>query len=540
MEDLSFDPIESGNLPEMVNSTVKRQLKNIMKSYTGWFDPLCELIQNAIDAVEKRNQKAKDYTPTIWVKIDLKENMISVTDNGVGFTKEQFKTFLAPNVSFKTNKDRGNKGVGATYLAYGFNYLQIGTKSDDFSFLGNIKNGREWVDDETGTIIRPKVQPDAKVLHDAFDQIDIGSTFSLKLIGDNIRPKNLNWMGASNVDQWEAILRIKTALGGIYFTRPAILSKCKLTVIDDKGTKTEKEVTDCNYIYPHSVISSCRDLKDLKKVQQGLIDAGKDPSKLPDKYSKLNGLYSNWDYQDIISEKGELKSEFTETERTLAGKYKLNIYGFFCYSTDIWDKYNDDTLKLRKKGRILHGGIQLATNYMPQGDLIIIPLTSDIGYQNTTHLVIHMTDADPDLGRKGFQPELQALAQRIGVVIVNKFKLWKRLLKKDTGAPPNIAEARNLHDWIVEQEEHEKKHPLLIKRKDVFLPTTEPSITSTPSCEQDVISLFNQLLAGGVIRGIRLMATSQNQQYDGVFRFCLKQPFENHIYNKINNPLGID
>jgi hypothetical protein len=540
MEDMSFDPIESGNMPEIVNTTVKRQIRNILKSYTGWFDPLCELIQNAIDSVEARKLKNPQYIPTIWIKIDLRENMISVTDNGIGFEKEQFRTFLAPNVSFKTQKDRGNKGVGSTYLAYGFNHLQIGTKTADFSFLGSIKNGREWVQDESGIKIRPKVQPDEKVLHDAFGTIDRGSTFTLVLVGDFIRPKDLTWIGATNVDQWEAILRIKTALGGIYFTRPCVLNKCYLTVIDENGAKTDKEIVDCNYIYPHTVVNVCRELKEIKTTQQELIDKGKDPAKLPDRFYKLNGLYGYWNYNDIISEKGELKGELSEIERSLAEKYKVYIYGFFCYSTDIWDKYNDDVLKLRKKGRILHGGIQLATNYMPQGELIMIPLTANIGYQNVSHIVVHFSDADPDLGRKGFQPELQNLAQRIGVIIVNKFKLWRKLLQTDTGAPPNIIETRSLHDWIVEQEEHEKTHPLLILRKDVFLPTTEPSITSTPSCEQDVISLFNQLLAGGVIRGIKLMATSQNQQYDGVFRFCLKKPFENHIYNKETNPLGIE
>ncbi len=117
---------------------------------------------------------------------------------------------------------------------------------------------------------------------------------------------------------------------------------------------------------------------------------------------------------------------------------------------------------------------------------------------------------------------------------------WRTSLKKETGAPPDIAGAREIHDWINEQEVHEKNYPLVITRQDVFLPIKEPSITSMPLNEQDVIALFNQLLAGGVIRGVKVMATSQHQQYDGIYRFYLKEPLENHIFNKMNNPLGID
>ena len=260
---------------------------------------------------------------------------------------------------------------------------------------------------------------------------------------------------------------------------------------------------------------------------------------MPDSFYRLNGLYNYWSYEDIISDSSEFKGEWSEQEKVLAKKHKLSFYGFFGCSTDIWDKYNDDIVGLRKRGRILKGGIQLATNCMPQGELAIIPLTQNIGYQNVTHVVVHFEEAEPDLGRKGFQPELKELAEHLGIAIVNKFMNWRKLLKKETGAPPDIVGAKNIHDWIKEQEEHEKECPLIITRKDVFLPTKEPSITSEPTSEQDVIALFNQLLAGGVIRGIRLMATSAHQQYDGIYRFRLTKPLDNHIYDKDTNPLGV-
>jgi len=532
-----WDPLATSLTSEVVQTTIKRQIKNILKSYTGWFDPIAELLQNALDAVDARKiKKEKDFKPKIWIKIDLKEDIICVTDNGIGFSADEFKNFLAPNVSFKKEDNRGNKGVGATYLAYGFNFLQIGTKSKDFQFFGTITGGREWVEDESGTKIRPKIVQDKAALHDIFQQIDRGSSFCLKLVGDYIRPKNFSWVNASTADQWEIILRAKTPLGGIYFNKSYESPSCTLLVIDDKGNKTEKVISDCEYLYPHKVISSCMELDNIRNIQQELINKGKDGSKLPDSCYKLNGLFNYWNHTDLGSREF---TGFSDEEKLLAAKHQVSFYGFFGYSTDIWDTYNDDVAKLRKGARILKGGLQIATNYMPQGDLQQIRLTKNIGLQNVTHVVVHFEGADPDLGRKGFQPELEALAHHIATSIVRAFTEWRKLLKKETGAPPDITAQKAVHDWIKEQEEHEKNYPLIITRKDVFLPTMEPALTSNPLNEQDVVSLFNQLLAGGVVRGIKILSTSSHQTYDGICKFFIKDPLEHYVFNKETNPLGL-
>jgi light-regulated signal transduction histidine kinase (bacteriophytochrome) len=125
----SFDPLKvklNANSEAQVNA-LRREIENILKSYVGWYDPFCEVIQNAIDSVEKRSQFSENYHPSIWIIIDIKNNQLVVTDNGVGLTQQQFEQFLAPYFSFKSGDTRGRKGAGATYLAYGFNYIQVCT-----------------------------------------------------------------------------------------------------------------------------------------------------------------------------------------------------------------------------------------------------------------------------------------------------------------------------------------------------------------------------------------------------------------------------
>jgi len=539
MNNSSWDPLSVGTSAEaeILSSAKKREIKNILKSYVGMYDSFSELIQNAMDAVDKRaNINEADYQRKIWLTIDLSENSFSITDNGIGFNENEFQLFLAPNISFKDGGDtRGNKGVGSTYIGYGFDYLQFGTKANGYEFLGSLEDGRNWVEDSKGIVTRPKVT--ASESDDiAFSEIDRGSTFKIKFGGNYTRPKDLSWYSASKPEQWLYLLLIKTPLGSIgYIDNPKPDIKFNLKVISKNGAT--KEITDqsAKYIFPHLKIKASVNLKDVLAIQVKLTEAGKDASIIPAKYTKSNGIYEYFSSEELL--------RLRPTDRDFKGlvtKYKIEAYGYFTYSTSVWDQFNDKLANLRKGYRVLKGGLQLANNNMPQGDLITIPLTSNIGYQNQCHIIVHYNNADPDLGRKGFQPELKDIAEKASVAIVNRFKKWKRLLKADSGVKPDITKEKELHEWIKEQEKHERLNPLILANKNFFAPINEISITSEPQSEQDVIVLFNQLIAGGVIRGINLLATSQVKQYDGVYKYIVKEPFENHEYDKLNNPLGVE
>src|SRR5690606_5886886 len=102
----------------------------------------------------------------------------------------------------------------------------------------------------------------------------------------------------------------------------------------------------------------------------------------------------------------------------------------------------------------------------------------------------------------------------ISVAILNRLKQWRHQLRNDTGAKPQITTQIKLHSWIKEQEKHEERFPINLTNRNFFMPINEISITSIPISEQDVIVLFNQLIAGGVIRGLKLLSTSQYATYD--------------------------
>ncbi|MBV7331810.1 hypothetical protein KFU94_26990 [Chloroflexi bacterium TSY] len=116
----------------------------------------------------------------------------------------------------------------------------------------------------------------------------------------------------------------------------------------------------------------------------------------------------------------------------------------------------------------------------------------------------------------------------------------RRHLRANTGKKHNLKRETQVDNWKREMEQHEDTYPLEIANKNFFLPSNHISITSLPTREQDVIALFNQLLAGGVIRGIKVMSTNERLTYDGLVRIVVEPPAKHHVYDEELNPLGVD
>lgn len=211
----------------------------------------------------------------------------------------------------------------------------------------------------------------------------------------------------------------------------------------------------------------------------------------------------------------------------------------FGYTAKLWSQFNE-SLKLRSGYKVLSSGIQMAANNMPQGETITIPLNRNIGRQNQIHFLFHFDNYSPDLGRKGFHRELTDFAKNVSRAITDGHLAKVRTsLKANTGLAPDLVREMKISDWKKEMAAHEAAEPLVLESKHFFKPVERVSITSNPTREQDVIALFNQLIAGGVIRGINVMSTNERFTYDGLFRICFDLDKSIYVYDPDDNPLGV-
>ena len=542
----SYDPLTVEDLDDQLLVTARRrEIRNILKSYTGYYDPFAEMLQNAFDAVEKRAlEEDADYLPQIWISADIQSRHISVTDNGCGMNRTEFQMFLKPNYSFKSSsRYRGMKGVGATYLAYGFNDLQVSTKTVGNVWSGRITRGREWVEDETGTVEIPMFTMSTTVPHRPFEEVDRGTSVTIRLIGDGIRPKDLAWTGASNASQWLALLRVNTPLGAIYIEpdQPYFGIRVHVEVISANGEATAVAIDNPEYLYPHKEeeFQKVTNLRDYRAWLREEYDKGKTPERSK-KFSDLNAFWITGHAEEIISDKAMFPVNLTDDQSRLVKELNVRVYFFMCYTIDLWEQLRIRLgLPKRTESQFIRGGLQIATRHMPQGQLLQIPLNRMLGFQTICHILVHI-DAEPDLGRKGFQPEhvdlARVLAQRLVEQYGNRYR-WV-LLRRRVGTVP-MEQKANLENWIRIQRRHEEDSPLTIDSREIFDPLDYLPTRSEPQVEQDVVALFNQMLSAGIIKGIHMLSSSQHEQYDGLYRRILDPPHSRYEYDPLVNPLGV-
>jgi hypothetical protein len=516
-----FDPLaaddkSSGDsIAAVLDEANKRIVHNILKSYTGYFDVFSEVLQNALDAVEARKRRdGAHYYPKIWISIDIPDSLIRVVDNGIGMDEREFKYCLRPSVSFKRQAElRGHKGVGATFVAYGFSFVKLQSKQAGGAFAAILRQGRQWAEDNSGTVPRPRFQATPFEVPELAAERS-GTAVEI-IVGKSAgeRPRDLSWLGAQTAEQWYTLLRIKTPLGGVYLNTPPFVPSVSIVVRSMEKTETTFITDRAEYYYPHETVGL--KVESVRNITKALDSISGDHMtkfmKLPSEYKRLDCIWDIWDKNEILNEDSYFFSALDEDERLLVERHNVTVYACFLRSAKMWGELNDEVFALRKGQRIIHGGLQLASDFMVQGDLSIIPLTSTIGYQANSHVIVHFMDGNPDMGRKVFQPELKALAESLSVRAVNTFKRFLQHLKPDTGGQA-ITPDKELYDWTRAQESHRDRRPLAFSRDGLQL-----ALVSAPQQEQDVVALFHELIGAAVLRGYKFFATSQNDRYDSLF-----------------------
>lgn len=529
----SFDPLKAKQIAdtEVAANALKREIENILSSYVGWYDPFCELIQNALDSIEeKQKEDDEGYIPSISIVVNVKENSLTVSDNGTGLDRRKFEQFLAPCFSFKSGNTRGHKGVGATYLAYGFNSIFIATKTDSFTTSGKMEGAKSWLSDPTPSGNPEIVYQPNGISDEKFKEFNSGVSITLKF-DSSTHPKQLSWLNANSAAVWKKLLLVKTGLGAFIKNEDVAVS---IKVIDKNGNETNEEFQGVEYFWPYQITKKPIKYTDIVSKVDELYKKKGPNFKISSSIKNIECIHDTFDKDEIIK-----LIELTDYQRKLVEQYDPEIHFSYMYTAKVWKRYNE-SLDLRKGQSVLLPGIQICANKMPQGEVIQVPLKRNIGRQNQISVVAHFHNCTPDMGRKGFQKEVvdlsKIIAQKLIEDVVSKYKSYMRI---PTGVAPDLKRESIVNNWKEEIAKHEITNPISLRNENFFNPVNAISITSEPTREQDVISLFNQLIAGGVVRGIKIMSTNERFVYDGMYRVSFDEPDENHIYDKEKNPLGV-
>lgn len=306
-------------------------------------------------------------------------------------------------------------------------------------------------------------------------------------------------------------------------------------MVSKSGEISIVELKKPEYLWPHKLVSKARKLSEIKAKEEELFKKKGTDFIMPSTFRNIEAVHDKLNHEELLA-----MFDLDKEEVAIVDDFELNIYYCYFYTSKVFQKFNDE-LGIRAGQSILKSGIQLAANNMPQGEISIINLNRNIGRQNHMHVVCHFSNARSDLGRKGFQEDLVELVDKISTQLITKtISPYSKHLKPTTGAPISLKQKQKVDDWKKEFELHEEKNPLQINNKLFFRPKKSVSVCSTPTREQDVIALFNQFLAGGVIRGIDILSTNERFIYDSMFRVVSTDDEDSYLFHYEKNPLGVE
>ena len=512
-----FNPLLSADsTADDLLAVARRALQNVAESYHRTYDVFAELLQNAVDAVYQRYDLGdSDYQAQIWVDLDFGKQTITVCDNGIGITPEQFRRVLAPNVSFKdfrgesgSKRYRGHKGVGLAYLAYGFNYLRISTRTDPESTLtGEIVSGRRWVTGQSGSI--PVVRA-AEEAYEVFKAVDRGTAVTVQL-DETTTPRSLPHI-ATYLPAWAGILRVQTAIGRVFRGDGADRAITGHLTIRPAGFPPETTEFETTYLFPHRCKSD--EFKYLDLVDY--FKRNPDSPQVSQKDRLRDGIFVFWNTEELLEKLGtdESVKEAKDIIRTRSGW----AYGFMAYSADFWARAKPTVNDPRS--RLIEPGVAIASDGMVIGDFREISLTRYIGRQQQISCLLHLDDLRPDLGRKSFEKEIEDTAQRVANRVASYFgerDRFKNFLRASPSRPTPTTKERDLQEWVFDSAGWARDYPLAWQASKLPL-------VSVPQQEQDVVSLFSQMVAYGLLPGyVMYSAGENNRQYDLVVRIELNE-----------------
>ena len=519
-----FQPLSDDTT--MSEAAWKSTIFGILESYNSSYDSVMEMAQNGMDAIDILLRDETITEGRLHITIDFEDNTIQMIDNGVGMELEMLSSFFRPNVSFKvTNRTsrqalRGYKGVGATYLSYGFAGIHVSTKTATGEVISyHLHGGRRWVNDEEGHEIMP--QATAYQENDpVFTELEHGTLVRIKLDRDSnpTSPGNLGGFHRSNSAQrWEEILQTRTAIGQIVPWRDTE-SNIKFKLILKEGQRILQSTDWKSAIYDFKHEKNPPYTHDYLDFEQFILEQGGGETVHP-RYRNKTGMFLTYSTE-------ELAEKLPEHEQY------INRNGAWCYALL---GYTKDMFGAHTEGKIPKG-YAIVTQGMIIGSYHPIQLTRYTGLGDRMLVLVHFDNVSSDTGRKTVMEPAPEIAHDIAKLAHKSFTTSKRFrtyLRPSAGSERGRGGAlRGVPSPF------QMKNSSLQHLEDNPLPRDDIFSKCEPSQEQDVVSLFAQLCTANILRGYSSIRTFEgNWTYDGIFLYTHRD-VEEFTYSA-GNQLGL-
>ena len=455
---------------------IRHSICGIDDSYNNFWDILAELIQNAVDAINRTDPAVQGK---IYLHIDCIQKEISIRDNGCGIAPEKLVTFLRPFSTDKLDDENqiGEKGVGLKFAYFQSTYFKIHTGNASGSAQAEIRDARLW-----------KLQTNQECLAVSYER------YSEPFCGTEIVLRGIEneQLFSLSISQMKHILRTKTAAGNTsVIWREISPIKITLEMTDYNGNHTEEDI-QYKYSLPTNTLS-VRDQISLDDFEEWL--RGGDRTDL-EKRTKLR--------DKVITAKGSYLHN---------GYREIRYWACFVPSRSIWDQLcikeglaTDSLLSneewLNEKIFVLHRpGIYTAVKGMPTGITVEHPSAGYSGYWSNIFIIFEDDRLSFDIGRKSIHGLTANIYKGYAKEIFNRFLQY--IVKYVSGSvEPYSAE------W--------NKEGLIDEIKS--LPDLGCSVVkfgkNPKDQEASVAAIFYELIGAGYISDVEPLISGYRNKYD--------------------------
>lgn len=497
---------------EQQSSVIKQRVTNVIRSYHNAADVLAEPVQNAVDEVLAADGLTGPGIVTVIMNGD--RNRLSVIDNGRGISSNDIARYLAPDTGtkvtdFRDGWVRGHKGVGMTFLVYGFDYFELESRTlEGEHYRVRLEGGRTWVADESMTL-----DPPVGELEFLEGEGNLATHGTMVTVGLDPKTTPRELKRAFPTIEFAAVaLQNQSAIGIV--EPPQIRKKRDLIaylkyIVDDK---THEREVDARFRYPHTHLDGTVKVLDLDEWFRKSRRTEPTPRE-KEAYHACHVTFGPEQLKELVADREGHTLTTGQEVRNYIDEHKVHVYALFSFSASYRDMLAEKWHV--PKNRALHAPrLRVATDGMISSWSREITLTHRGFNVDRTWLIYQLHGVEPDMGRKDFPPDLHDFLQLSEERVANEIA---RLSKPFLRIAPRPSQSTDNSYIPPEVKAHERLNKPLVPAQ---IPNIgEISFRTIPESENDVISLFSELVGLGALRHFKPVFFSGFDFYDSYFHY---------------------
>ena len=506
-----FNPLDEAS-KQFAKAGARQNIVNVIRSYHNGTDVLAEPVQNAVDEVEAAVREGVIAHGEVRVRIDHTQNEITVWDNGRGMTRDFAQAALAPDVTmkaelFKEGLSRGHKGVGMTFLAYGFDEFELQSRTGDDYFRITMSEARTWVNGD-GTADFPLATIDD--LAEGEGELHSTGLMVRIRVSPITTPRSLSH-SFPTIRAARTALLSGTAIGVLRLgDSPSPVTFDASLEFTSKQASMKVEKLSPGYLYPHLELPKQVKVRDITGDRH-------DPSKTAPSPSDQQAYYAahtTFSTQELVQLMDGASAETLQTSAEVAEflvEHKVAAYALASVGADFQDTLLESWGVSNWKKR-LGAGLRVGTDGMVSSWSRPLNLTHRGFNVNRIWLVFDFSDVEPDLGRKDFPPPVREIIELLENPLADKIDTLARAYlrpRSDSGKPFDTQPPEG------KAAEHLKKP---FPKRDLGA-LGRLGIQTLPVEEQDVVALFHELRGLGVLRHFEMIFSSSSYAYDAYVEY---------------------